>query len=525
MAPGKYSGSIAVNTGAGAAEDIQVVLQIAPNPLQVAPGSLNLAAIAGTAPDSQLLAVTSATEAAQAWNASADQPWIILNKTTGTTTDAIEINADVTTLAPGTYNGAITVVQQNENPARVEIPVSLTINPSPLEVAPGSLSFTTAAGTTPAGQELSITSGVEGEANWTASADQPWITLNRTSGPVPGSIRAYADIASLAPGSYSGTITVVRQGEGSISVAVPVSLTLTESTASAGNLPMLGGSKNQWDKKWNISEYSPGTALNGVAGTAAADVFAVGANGVILHFDGAAWTETGSGTTVALNSVFSSGSGAYAVGAQGLVLHYNGTEWSRAAAAGENGLQDIWGGANSLVIAGEFGTLLNSSFTGAAELDVALRTVAGSSDGDIHVAGEAGAIFHFDGLAWIPMDSGTTQWLNGIWSGSPSHAVAVGENGAIVRFDGLAWTPMNSGTTQTLNGVCGFSADDLYAVGNNSLILHYNGSEWTGVDAGVDADLNDIFCTGAGDLIVVGDGGTIIQAAAKGRKDQGKGKK
>ncbi|MCL7489184.1 MAG: 6-bladed beta-propeller, partial [Desulfobulbaceae bacterium] len=81
MAPGKYTGSVAINTGAGAAEDIQVVLQVDPNPLQVAPASLNLATVAGTAPEGQLLALTSAVEEPQAWEASADQPWITLDKT------------------------------------------------------------------------------------------------------------------------------------------------------------------------------------------------------------------------------------------------------------------------------------------------------------------------------------------------------------------------------------------------------------------------------------------------------------
>ena len=529
MAPGKYTGSVAINTGAGAAEDIRVVLQVDPNPLQVAPASLSLAAVVGTAPEGQLLAVTSATAEAQSWTASADQPWITLDKTGGTTTDAIRVAADTTSLAAGAYSGVITIVQQSSNPARVEIPVSLTVDPSPLQVAPGSLGFATEVGTTPAGLELSITSGLEGEVSWSASTDQPWLRLSRSNGTAPGSIRAYADIAALSPGSYSGTITVVQQGDGSASVAVPVSLSLTGSSLS-DNFPMLGDNgKDQWDKKWFISEYPSDAALNGVAGGSAADVFAVGGNGLILHFDGTEWSEMDSGTVAGLNSVWSvSGDGVYAVGREGLALRYNGAQWIPAASAGENGLEDIWGGAAAMVTAGEFGTILNGSFTSAAELDVALRSVSGSSDSDIYVAGEAGAIFHFDGTAWSAMDSGTTQWLNGIWSGSPSFAVAVGENGAIVRFDGSGWSAMDSGTGQTLNGVCGFSATDLYAVGGGSLILHYDGSGWSGVDAGTGADLHDILCTGAGDIIAVGDNGTIIQAAAKAKgkgKDQGKGKK
>jgi hypothetical protein len=45
------------------------------------------------------------------------------------------------------------------------------------------------------------------------------------------------------------------------------------------------------------------TYLAGVSGASATDVYAVGSNGVILHYDGNAWTTMNSGTTRNLNAV------------------------------------------------------------------------------------------------------------------------------------------------------------------------------------------------------------------------------
>ena len=83
-----------------------------------------------------------------------------------------------------------------------------------------------------------------------------------------------------------------------------------------------------------------------------------------------------------------------------------------------------------------------------------------------------------DGSVWWPMDTGTTNLLNGVWGSSATDVFAVGDNGAIMHYDGTTWSTMSSGTTNDLNAVWGNSATDVFAVGDNGTIVHYDGTTW-----------------------------------------------
>jgi trimeric autotransporter adhesin len=70
--------------------------------------------------------------------------------------------------------------------------------------------------------------------------------------------------------------------------------------------------------------YASGTkaSLAGVWGSGANDVWAVGAGGTLLHWDGAAWSATRSGATRDLNAIWGSGPhDVWIVGAGGTILH------------------------------------------------------------------------------------------------------------------------------------------------------------------------------------------------------------
>ncbi len=62
--------------------------------------------------------------------------------------------------------------------------------------------------------------------------------------------------------------------------------------------------------------------LNGVWGSSGSDVFAVGMDGTILHYDGIGWSALSGGTTWHLNDVWGSGGGdVFAVGDAGTIVH------------------------------------------------------------------------------------------------------------------------------------------------------------------------------------------------------------
>ena len=45
-------------------------------------------------------------------------------------------------------------------------------------------------------------------------------------------------------------------------------------------------------------------------------------------------------------------------------------------------------------------------------------------------------------VAWVKMESGTTQALHGVWVFADDAAVAVGKEGVVLWFDGATWSTM-----------------------------------------------------------------------------------
>jgi hypothetical protein len=84
--------------------------------------------------------------------------------------------------------------------------------------------------------------------------------------------------------------------------------------------------------------------LEGVWGASASDVFAVGMEGTILHYDGAAWRAMQSPTTETLMDVWgTSPEDVFAVGHGGTILHYDGTVWRAMESGTDANLWGVWG--------------------------------------------------------------------------------------------------------------------------------------------------------------------------------------
>jgi hypothetical protein len=200
----------------------------------------------------------------------------------------------------------------------------------------------------------------------------------------------------------------------------------------------------------------PREFLKGVWGHSATDVFAVGENGMILHYDGMEWIKMKSPTTEHLYGVWgSSSSNVYAVGALGTILHYNGLIWSA----------DI-----------------ESTTTEG------LRTIWGTGSSDIYSGGDSGTILHYDGVSWSEMESNSTAWLLGMWGTSNTSLYAVGgfydgvggwfspdswDGGVILHYDGNSWSELKTDIDNRLFSIWGSSESDIYTVGAQATILHY----------------------------------------------------
>jgi hypothetical protein len=225
--------------------------------------------------------------------------------------------------------------------------------------------------------------------------------------------------------------------------------------------------------------------LMSVWSSAPNDVFAVGLQGTIVHFDGATWATMASGTIEDLYGVWGSAwNDVFAVGGGGTILHYTGASWSAMTSPTTNELRSVYGVDSSHIMAvGASGTVV--TYGGAVWALVApaptpndLHGAWAGSATNAYAVGSSGTIIHYNG-AWTTMVSGSTLSLKGVW-GVGSEVFAVGEQGAILYYNGATWAAMASGTTNPLQSVWGgLASDDVFAVGVCGTILHFNGTTWS----------------------------------------------
>lgn len=137
-------------------------------------------------------------------------------------------------------------------------------------------------------------------------------------------------------------------------------------------------------------------ALFKVWGRAADDVWAVGAKGVILHWDGAAWSQQGSGTGEDLISLFGVGDAVAIVGGRsnGVLSRLTADGWDTRVLAGNPGFNGIWM----------------------------------QPDGTAWVAGNRGLLLSIPPDSYEPTRhrSDTREVLHGIWGTPSGHRLAVG---------------------------------------------------------------------------------------------------
>ncbi|XXX71718.1 hypothetical protein WMF30_29140 [Sorangium sp. So ce134] len=233
-----------------------------------------------------------------------------------------------------------------------------------------------------------------------------------------------------------------------------------------------------------------GNGLNGIWGTATDDIYAVGLDGTIVHYDGSAWSRMNSGTSNPLHGVWGTDSnniyavgGVYSTSAGATLLRFDGSSWSPVnlpASPAPNTLYAVWGTAAN----------------------------------NIYVAGWNGRLYRYNGTQWAYVSIGSNTTIKGLWGSAANNVFAVGDQGTIRRFNGTSWLGMtvpSAAISYNLSGVWGTAANNVYAVGskfansaNSAIILRYNGTRWSVVSTYAGVQIGSIGGSAADNIYVAG---------------------
>jgi hypothetical protein len=165
--------------------------------------------------------------------------WLRLSATSGTGKMVLQVAANPAGLAPGAYQGSITVTAPGLGQATQTVAVTLTIIGKPV-IATGAsaLSFAAPTGQDAPPQSFAISnSGNAGFFSWVAipstATGGSWWSVSPGSATGNAALQVTAHSASLAEGIYRGTIAISSPGAQTTTTTVPITLTV-------GSLPSIG---------------------------------------------------------------------------------------------------------------------------------------------------------------------------------------------------------------------------------------------------------------------------------------------
>ena len=167
--------------------------------------------------------------------------WLHVTSDSAVTPATLTISVDPSSLQPDTYRGAVSVALSNGFALPIKVVLTVTPNPN-IQISLGSLSFAyQSGGGLLASQLVEVTALSGGSVPFTASISSPgnWLSVTPTSGMTPASLTISANPVSLAPGVYTGTLTIMG-GSGSNTVTIFVTFAVNANSTVVVSVSSLG---------------------------------------------------------------------------------------------------------------------------------------------------------------------------------------------------------------------------------------------------------------------------------------------
>jgi uncharacterized protein (TIGR03437 family) len=162
--------------------------------------------------------------------------WLLISPTSGATQATVSVWVNPVGLAAGKYEGSVTFTPTGAGAASQVLQVTLNVsNTALMNVSPGTLSFDFVLGATatktPTVSLTSTGDPLNFTLTWTmASGGSSWLAVMQNAGTTPANLTVVVYAASLAVGTYTGSITVTATGANSQTIPVTARVT------SGGNL-------------------------------------------------------------------------------------------------------------------------------------------------------------------------------------------------------------------------------------------------------------------------------------------------
>lgn len=288
-------------------------------------------------------------------------------------------------------------------------------------------------------RSMTVTSGL---INFDAPTPETWSA--RSTGQ-SASLAAVLTNTNEAGGSETwlvgGAGLVLKQtGELWNKVPVPVTEDLRAiSAGSDGSVLAVGGHGTvlEWNGSlWTAASSGTTAELYGAFGFSG-DFFVVGTGGTILEKlpGNSTLVPRTSGTTQTLYGVWGNlYESMWAVGAAGTILKWNGSSFSVEQSPTSGDIDAIWGSSSSDIWAptrqGEILHFDGVTWSVAYKSQQELFGISGSDSLNVWAVGAAGTILRWDGKSWKQEPSGTKTDLLGVWANGDRTVWAVGKDGA-----------------------------------------------------------------------------------------------
>jgi len=260
--------------------------------------------------------------------------------------------------------------------------------------------------------------------------------------------------------------------------------------------------------EWKQLPVAQSDTIYGIWGDSASNIYLVGKDGGIVHYDGKAWIKQANPEKSDLYAAWGKSATEVYAGGEGMVVYWNGTQWAKAYDSTSYHFRKLWSapGSSNVWAVGEMNgyiyyksgstpTSYWSSVSFYGKTAASMYGIWGVSASEIYVVGDGGLIMKCAGTctsssAWTIMASGTTSNLRDIWGVNSGDLYAVGLDGTILHYDGTKWSVADgtSGLTSYWYGIWGSGPKDIYVVGNSifkpdETIVHYDGTSWTKMSA------------------------------------------